>query len=295
MDANSANSASGNGSQARPRLGLCRHPAVLGRRADPAQRPQGVSLRSKQRRGRGQVFGPVGVEERVDRLVANATVASRWRAVQRSTLRMPSSITAWRRSSRSRTGHSPITGCACPSKRRRRDRPRGLVDPGVSRATRSLGRNGASVGNADHERAIRSISPPPNQARPARRPTARRNRERCRHHRQAEPGKARRVAIGVEHECRDLRPQPLDDPIEQRHPAEQPQRLVAAAHAPRQPAREQQPDDVHAAFTPHLSARLALRASRGGSSSTGADRRRRRCARRRPAPRTACLWRGRSG
>ena len=52
-------------------------------------------------------------------------------------------------------------------------------------------------------------------------------------------GEAGRVAIGVEDQRGDLRPQPLDHTLEQRNAAEQPQRLVAAAHAARLPAGEQ--------------------------------------------------------
>src|SRR5439155_15754988 len=77
--------------------------------------------------------------------------------------------------------------------------------------------------------------------------------------------KAGGVAIGVEHEPVDLRPQPLDDPVEQRDTAEYTQRLVTASHAPRLPAGEQPANDLHAASS---SVRLALRAKRGCSSST---------------------------
>src|SRR5215472_2488171 len=76
--------------------------------------------------------------------------------------------------------------------------------------------------------------------------------------------KAGGVAVGVEHECVNLRPQPLDNPFEQRYPAKHTQALVAAPHAPRLSACEQQADDLHAAS----SSTLAFRDRRGCSSST---------------------------
>ena len=56
--------------------------------------------------------------------------------------------------------------------------------------------------------------------------------------RQAERREAAGIAIGVESQAFALRLKPRDDAGENRAPADLAQRLVAAAHAPRQSARE---------------------------------------------------------
>ena len=56
---------------------------------------------------------------------------------------------------------------------------------------------------------------------------------------QSEAREAGGIAVGIEHERIDLRPEPLDDPLEQRNSAQQAQRLVATSHAPRLSTCEQ--------------------------------------------------------
>ena len=58
-----------------------------------------------------------------------------------------------------------------------------------------------------------------------------------------EVGEAGRVAVGVEHQCVDLRRGALDDVPQDRPAAERAQAFVAAAHAPRQAAGEQKAGD----------------------------------------------------
>ena len=64
--------------------------------------------------------------------------------------------------------------------------------------------------------------------------------------RQAERREAPGIAIGAENEAVALRLEPLDDAGEDRAPADRAQRLVAAAHAPRQSAGK---DDARRAGT----------------------------------------------
>jgi hypothetical protein len=52
-------------------------------------------------------------------------------------------------------------------------------------------------------------------------------------HREAKFREAVGIAVGVEHERIDLRPQPLDDALEQRNTAQPAQGFVTTAHAPR--------------------------------------------------------------
>ena len=58
-------------------------------------------------------------------------------------------------------------------------------------------------------------------------------------HGQPEIGEARRIAVGVDDQPVALRRQAFDDALEDGSAGEPPQRLVAAAHAPRQPAGEE--------------------------------------------------------
>ena len=62
--------------------------------------------------------------------------------------------------------------------------------------------------------------------------------------RQAEAGKARRIAVGVEHQRRHLRPCALDHMLENGPITELAQALVTATHAPCLPAREQHTDNI---------------------------------------------------
>src|SRR6185312_16446641 len=66
--------------------------------------------------------------------------------------------------------------------------------------------------------------------------------------RQAERREAPRIAIGVENEAVALRLKPLDDAGENRAPTNLAQRLVAAAHSPREPAGQ---NDARRAGTRH--------------------------------------------
>ena len=64
-----------------------------------------------------------------------------------------------------------------------------------------------------------------------------------RDHRQAKGGEAGGIAVGVEDEPAHLRADAPDDPRQDGRAAQRPQALVAAAHAPRLPAGEEEADD----------------------------------------------------
>ena len=66
--------------------------------------------------------------------------------------------------------------------------------------------------------------------------------ETIRNKRQSKRREVARIAIGVEHDLRDLRAQTLEDMGEQRPPAKRQQRLVAATHAARFAAGKHDPD-----------------------------------------------------
>src|SRR6266404_3296508 len=78
-------------------------------------------------------------------VVGHVTVASLWRAVQRSILRTSSTTSAWRSSSRKLTLHKPITGCDCPSEAATASCAFSAARARCNRATRSRGRNGQSA------------------------------------------------------------------------------------------------------------------------------------------------------
>ena len=59
-------------------------------------------------------------------------------------------------------------------------------------------------------------------------------------HRKPETGKARDIAVGVDEQARGLRAEPCHRPLQDRLLADADQRLVATAHAARQPARQDQ-------------------------------------------------------
>ena len=63
-------------------------------------------------------------------------------------------------------------------------------------------------------------------------------------HRQVKRRKPRHIAIGIDDEVRDLRPQTIDDVREHRLASERQQAFVAAAHAARSAAGEQNADDI---------------------------------------------------
>jgi hypothetical protein len=69
-------------------------------------------------------------------------------------------------------------------------------------------------------------------------------------HGQVKRRKPRHIAIGIDDEVRDLRPQTIDDVSEHRLASEWQQAFVATAHAARSAAGEQNADDffmqVHA-------------------------------------------------
>src|SRR5713226_1056433 len=77
--------------------------------------------------------------------VGHVTVASLYRAVQRSILRMSSTTSAWRSSSRNATLHNPITGCDCPSEAATASWAFSSARARCRRETRSRGRNGQSA------------------------------------------------------------------------------------------------------------------------------------------------------
>src|SRR5712671_5649450 len=78
-------------------------------------------------------------------VVGHVTVASLWRAVQRSILRISSTTSAWRSSSRNATLHNPITGCDWPSEAATASCAFCSARAPCRRATRSRGRNGQSA------------------------------------------------------------------------------------------------------------------------------------------------------
>src|SRR5690606_3743561 len=84
--------------------------------------------------------------------------------------------------------------------------------------------------------------------------------------RQAEGGKARGIAVGVERQPVDLRLQPLDHMRQQRLAAERAQALVAPAHALRLAAGEYNAHDGASAF-PHFSPLTRHRHKRGYEQS----------------------------
>src|SRR5882724_10099229 len=77
--------------------------------------------------------------------VGHDTVANLYRAVQRSILRMSSTTSAWRSSSRNATLHNPITGCDWPSEAATASCAFCSARARCRRATRSRGRNGQSA------------------------------------------------------------------------------------------------------------------------------------------------------
>ena len=164
---------------------------------------------------------------------------------------MSSTTRAWRRSARRATGHNPLTGCACPPDSAQARGTSAAARAACRRTTKSPGRNGESAAAlATHSISGRWAAAQSSAARmPARGP--------------ANPGtssgttgrpvvrEARRIAVGVEDQPVALRAQALDDALQNGAPGDRPQRLVAAAHAARQAAREQ-----------HAESRRALRRHR---------------------------------
>src|SRR6266404_7247114 len=78
-------------------------------------------------------------------VVGHVTVASLWRAVQRSIFLTSSTTSAWRSSSRKPTLHNPITGWDCPSEAATASCAFSSARARCRRATRSRGRNGQSA------------------------------------------------------------------------------------------------------------------------------------------------------
>ena len=155
--------------------------------ADRRQRPHSrLSSSEQQRRGAVEILGPVGIEERVDRRPAhawsrNGTVASgSARSSHRPCARPPRRARgADRRAAAPAT--SPITGCGCPAEAAQASSAPAASMPCKQAAdTRSSGRNGASVGDADDQRAIGPVCRRPSRARPECRRAARRSRGCCR-------------------------------------------------------------------------------------------------------------------
>ncbi len=168
----------------------------------------------------------------------HSTATAPRRAVQRSTRRSPSAEQPAQfvaRGDRPQPDHRmpPPAGGGIGGARRLRRLAE--ADGEVGRQERAVGRNGEEVSSAEERR--RHMVEPGEDA--GKRP--RRVGQAVRHHRHAEPEAFRR-AVGVEQQRAHLRPDPPHDAREDGLAAERAQRLVAAAHAPRQAAGEDEPD-----------------------------------------------------
>ena len=159
--------------------------------------------------------------------VAKGTSTRPWRAVQTSTLRMPSSIIAARSSSARRTGHSPNTAAARTGTGKLRadvlDHPQHARDEigGEERRIRRDGRDPGAVGPLRPGHSI--------PVRPGER--AGKTLDHIRHDRQSDCGEAAGVAAGVEHQGCHLRTRARDHMLKDGCLAKLSQALVAAAHA----------------------------------------------------------------
>ena len=144
-------------------------------------------------------------------------------------------------------------------RRRRRDRRPRARPPRAGAATRSSGKNGVSVaivaiqgrsGRCARAHSMPVSTPASGPAKPATTSAATGR---------PKPREARRVAVGVEQQGRRLRPRALDHLVEDGAGAERSQALVAAAHAPRLPAREQHAEHLTPAVGLVASCRRTLR------------------------------------
>ena len=160
-------------------------------------------------------------------------------SVQRSILRAPASSAA-SSASASAAGQSADhrMGAAAASRRRRSARQPPAAPPPAAPPDPPAGTACRWAPTARRPPRVR----PPSASPPARRPAAPDCRQRVGQHRQAPGGEARRVAIGVQRHRAHLRADAVEHMVQQRPPAQQPQRLVPAAHPPRQPAGEQHRD-----------------------------------------------------
>ena len=113
------------------------------------------------------------------------------------------------------------------------------ADPRLMQARDKVARQKRTIaGGADDKGVRRTMRGGPVERREHARERPRETRRRVGDNRQPERLEARGIAVGVEDEGLALRRKPRDDPFEQRAPAERPQRLVAAAHAPGEAAGE---------------------------------------------------------
>ena len=174
---------------------------------------------------------------------ANGTGIVPCRSVQCSTLRTPCASCA-SRSSASATGQRPITGCSSPcdwASGMARSRPpaavqqagdevrgeeRRVAGGGCDPARRGrVGGRPAHAGEDAGERADEAFNRVGDDG-------------------QAELGEAGRIAVGVDGDAADLGPQAIEDVLQHGLAGEVEQALVAAAHAPRLPAGEDDARDV---------------------------------------------------
>ena len=198
----------------------------------------GVRILRRKALGRSGVLRRIDVV-RTDRPARSGQSASATpcRAVQISILRKPSCVNAWRRSSRSATGHSPTTGCRHSPERAQASGWSGFgagpMQPGdqIARQERAVARHARDSGD------VRARAPRPSRG-PARMPASGPAKSGTSSATTGRPGvgKARRIAVGVENEPRALRREPFEDARENGLAADLGQRLVAAAHPPRKPA-----------------------------------------------------------
>ncbi len=96
----------------------------------------------------------------------------------------------------------------------------------------------AVAGHADDPREVRPVGRGPVEAGENAGERAGEIRHAVRHHGQANAGEAGRIAVGVENDARARRAQQRQHAVENGDAADRHQRLVAAAHAARQAAGE---------------------------------------------------------
>ena len=207
-------------------------------------------------------------------------------------MRTPSRSSASRSSAASATGQRPNTGWVRPPLAAQARPAPSATAASSSRAPRSRGKNGVSVAMLSDPGVAGPVRRGPVQAGQDAGERTGEIGDGVGDHGQAEGREPPGVAVGVEHERVHLRPGALDHLREQRPPAERPQAFVAAAHAPRLAAGEQEAADAGSV--------VALRSALAGVAAVllgrhAADRRRRRCARRRTGRGSAGRGRGRSG
>ena len=191
--------------------------------------------------GFGGLFRRIDVEEgidRCDRPFGDAAAVARAPLID---LAHALFVTPRRKSARNATGQSATTGC-----RRSPEAAQAICSPAATRAscrraTRSRGRNGQSPGTlTSHAISGASLAA---QSRPASTPASGRLiRHAIGNLGEAAIGKACRITGGIEDEPAALRSDTREDAFENGRAADADARLVAAAHPPRLPASEDDPD-----------------------------------------------------